>query len=532
MKEIDYRPSQQDDDGYEAFLASVRARFASLTGSAKHVFTTDAEGLMDAFLGSLPTERRQHYTCNACRHFVERFGGIVVIDAGGSQRPVMWDTETAPAMFSGGVEAIDKAVRRAKVTGVFLSDLKDWGQHTTGPWNHLAVRPPLALLCKHDPLKTPGQRMAERREEYGMLQRGLHDFPIGHVRRAKALLETDSLYRGEKVLGVATWLLELHERIASTRDSRARDNLVWLAVASAPPGWCHVRSTMIGTLLEDLGAGLPFDGISRKFKEKMNGLQYQRPQAAPTEGQIDAAEKAIEKLGVTRSLRRRFAKLEDLQTIWTPKTQESQPESHGAGGAFAHLRQPVQPGVIDTGAPPTTMTWVKFAAEVLPKAERIDMLVPYGGQFVAHVTACDPEAPNLLQWNNPVDWYVYQGGSIAERWNLQPGTMTQVTAIALAPHLWPGNPPMPHQQSSVALILAGARDMGYVRGALFFPESLRSDYHAIRAVIEAHSKRGVLGGKDEATACGYNLLRGASWDVVVYVTAGGVRMGYRLDRWD
>lgn len=53
---------------------------------------------------------------------------------------------------------------------------------------------------------------------------------------------------------------------------------------------------MIGTLLDDIASGMSFDSVSRRFAEKMHPLQYQRPQAAPSAGNIAQAEKIVEKL--------------------------------------------------------------------------------------------------------------------------------------------------------------------------------------------------------------------------------------------
>jgi hypothetical protein len=71
---------------------------------------------------------------------------------------------------------------------------------------------------------------------------------------------------------------------------------------------------MIGTLLEDIHVGLPFDDFKAKFAAKMHPLQYQRPQAAPKVGAIAQAEKLVEQLGIVRSLKRRFARLDDLDS--------------------------------------------------------------------------------------------------------------------------------------------------------------------------------------------------------------------------
>ena len=155
----------------------------------------------------------------------------------------------------------------------------------------------------------------------------------------------------------------------------------------------------------------------------MHPLQYQRPQAPSTSGNIAQAEKVISALQAAGALERRFARFEEIQTLWTPQpTPQSQP-----AGVFGHLL----PGVhrdtpMDLGA--QVMTWDKFARTVLPTAERIDYSVPLGREsYAAFVTAVNGDAPPLLQWDreerrNPVSWYVYHGDSPPTQWGLTGGT--------------------------------------------------------------------------------------------------------------
>src|SRR5262249_16422363 len=144
---------------------------------------------------------------------------------------------------------------------------------------------------------------------------------------------------------------------------RTRENLLWLAVATAPAGFCHVRSSVVGSLLEDIQDGKPFDAVKRAFDEKMSPLQYQRPTAPPSDGNIKQAEEPGAKPGSAGALRRRYARLEDLQTIWRPFAEpEATPD-----GVFGHLREKKRDAPLR--ATGSTMTWEKFARTVLPNAE-------------------------------------------------------------------------------------------------------------------------------------------------------------------
>jgi hypothetical protein len=300
---------------------------------------------------------------------------------------------------------------------------------------------------------------------------------------------------------------------------------------------------MIGTLLEDIVSGLPFDTIKSRFDEKMGPLQYQRPQALPSEGAIRRAEEIVEKLGIKDSLPRRFAKLSDIQAFWTPKVGHAV-EPQGAG-VFSHLqaKDQVKPGAIEQ--PATTMTWEKFAKTVLPEALEIECFAPQVGNYFAFVTAQNPDAPPILQWDtpekrNPVSCYVYHGGSYATRWGLPAGYYVPVTAIAHGPHQWndPEGTKFAHQGKRIFFILKGAKDTQYTHSGLFFPECLKNELREVRSVLESYANTGVISGKDEAEACGLTVTANAgrgsneNWGLTLRVRTQHEWLTIKLDRWD
>jgi len=537
--------SPSEDADYKGLCRALKLAFH---GSDGPLFTTDTEGLYDAFLEALPADRRAHYECRSCRSFVERFGGLVQIDAAGVAESAFWGTQFAPNFFDASIHALRRLVARAKVTGVFLSELPVLGVPANespkaegGWWHHMHTTLPSAMLHKHATL-TPFQRMAERKEEYGMLCHGLADFPIEIVRQAHTLLTTGQLFRSEKCIGVAKWLLDLHQMREATKNRVARVNLTWLAVASAPPGFCHVRSSMIGTLLEDIAAGKNFADIKRAFDAKMNPTQYQRPQAAPTDGQLAAAETLVGKLASAGSLARRYARLEEVlpHAIWQPRAaQEGKPTAPRAfGDVFGHLRtKPPAPRPIDV--PAQTMTWAKFQREVLPTAERLEYQTKFSvAAFFAFVTAANPDAPPILQWDredarNPVNHYLYTNGSNPEDWGLASGRWIDVNAVTLQASSWANS--VTRYGDGVYLLLQGCRDQRQRAGLALFPENMRAEYYGVRAAIEAFSRAGTLQGAEQATACGVALQKGASstwWNQTIRVTSRGSVMTYKLDRWD
>lgn len=530
MNEVD---TQRENDGYGELLAGIRQEFDKSTkDGSTPLFTTNTGDLYGLLLDGIPEEARQHYNCNACRHFVNRYGGLVKIDEKtGKQTPVMWP-EKAPAFFSEAVKKIRRKVSAATVTGVFITSERQLGTPVTGSWEHMAVKIPESMV-HHKRLKNAFQEAAEKAEDYGLLASAIGKYRTETVETAVNLLRSEALYRSENVLGMAEWFLEVLQLV---KEKRATRNIIWYKAATAPVGFCHISSNVIGTLLDDIAAGYDFNTVSRKFAEKMNPLQYQRPQAAPSAGNVAQAERIVEKLGIANSLKRRYARLDEIQTIWRPMPIKK--VGGVSAGVFARVatkeQQRETPNAMS--GPTVTITWEKFRRTVLGSARKIEFYVPGKEDcYTAILTAENQEAPPIILWDteenrNPFSWYVYSGGSTPSRWNLLPGYV-EVTGVTLQPNLW--QPGYEYRGASVIFILKGAKDRDRRNtGLALFPEVLKSELHEVRSTIEAYSKSEKLGGADEASACGVRLQKGLNWNARFRVTTDIGTTIYKLDRWD
>lgn len=519
-------PHDHDHD-YSALLIGVRASFDAAARSGAALFLTDVDGLNELYLDSLPSERQVH-NCHCCRRFIGTYGGLVAIMDAGETIPVMWNPDV-PDFYRPAFAAMYARVKRARVTSVFLSKETTWGNPVTGDWSHISVVPPAALVYREGAL-TAGQAMAAAKENLRTVATALSAFTAPMLDQALRLFEGDTLARSEKFIGPVKWLRALQDR----PKGRLGENMLWRAVALAPEGYCHPKASVIGPLLDDIAAGLPFQEIKAKFDAKMAPLLYQRPQGAPSAGNIKAAEALAEKMGIAPALERRFARLDELRTIWTP--DEPRDASAPAGGVFAHLKPKDAAGAVrPIDMPAITMTWDKFNRTILDGAEQMEILIPSAGRFIALTTAVHAAAPPLLKWDrdderNPVAWYVYPHGSPAQQWGLTPHAWAKVNAIVPFPNVW-GSKPMPFIGDGVVLVIEGAIDTRTDCGNALFPETLREEMHAVRSTIEAYSKSAVLGGRAEASACGYDVRKSAA-DCSLRVRVGSAWTAYRIDRWD
>lgn len=521
-----------DDADYRAFLARVQTRFLQCTeDGARPVFLTDAEDLWAVYSDSFTEPvRRQYHNCSLCRRFIKRFGGLAVVEDDGSIRSAIWHEEDVPDEYALAVAGLGKAVRRAKITGPFLSRDAVWGSPESGGWPHFAVTPPVAMRYSGAVL-TPGQAMAQKREDFKTVMHALNEFTQPMIETAVALLKSDHLYSSERLLGQAEWLHKLHvAHAAAIGDGKAA--VVWLATAKAPAGFCHPRSSVIGTLLEDIAAGMEFSLIAKRFADKMHPLRYQRPQALPSAGNIAQAEKLFAQLGLAPALERRIARIDEIPLVWSPKTEESPPPP-ASGGLFSHLAPKKAAQAPSVNIPAITMTLEKFVREVATTADTMEINLGDGNHgFIILTTAVNVDAPKLFQWDHPFSWYVWHGGAPADQYGLATGWL-EVAGITRLPARWNDDGQrFKHHGDGLVLLLAGARETRQA-GAALFPSLLRSELHGVRSTIEAHSKSAQMHGLTEGSAIGYDL-RDASgaYPATVRVTTAGRAQTYMIDRWD
>ena len=502
--------------------------------------TANADKLFDIYLEALPEAGRQSHKCNCCRQFITRFGGLVYIDDNGNTNSALWDDSKVDDFYKEAVARLRCFVEKQDVEGVFVTSQRVLGTPVTGEWTHLNVD--LGKPTHTSRLLSAGQVMAAKKEDRKNVFSVLIDWPIEALDTAVRVLESDTLYRSEKVLGAGLWLRDL-KRKTSSRNPRTNNNLLWLAIALAPDGFCHPRSSMLGTLMEDIIAGLPYDDIAAKFKAKMRPDQYQRPQAAPTGGNIKRAEEIMEKLGLAPSLERRFARLEDITFMHWPRhyvqVEGVETSAPGKQGVFAHLKaKGTAPKVQPVTLPKVTMTWDKFSRTVLPAAELIEFWVPGGNNsFCALTSAVHAEAPPILQWDmedfrQPVAWYQYVGGSAARTWNMTPHSYVKVNCITCAPSHWNPALKITHHDDAMLFILDGARDTNQRVTGCLFPEILKAELREVRATIEAYSQSATLAGREEQSASGIYFSKTGAWNAQVRVTSQGQTAEYVIDRRD
>jgi len=542
-----YQHITNSDAAYAIFERMIADRISSVPASETLYRTTvDPQALWGAYIMGIPQSERQHYNCRCCQAFIQKYGGLIRIDEHGRRSALLWSgPEDVPGFFFASVSALNTLIEESAIEGVFYDEEPVWGQPANfdkkrlKTWSHLHGRPNSYWQNK---LKTASQAMAEKSEEHGMLLRGLDEYPLRIVDEAARVLKSGAMYRSEKATGFIEWLQSVHEA-AVVGNSKAR---LWRAVVMAPTGFCHVKTNVTATLMDDLKhrEGLmsevrpseytkrklandySFEAISKRWAEKLNPLQYQRPQAPPAAGNIAQAEKIVGKLGIERSLERRYATLTDVRRyngiLWEPAANRPEPPA----GVFGHLKpKAAQPSKLIL--PAKKMTWERFESEVLHTADTMEVKLPATGQFYGLLTATHDDAPNLMQWPNPVSWYVWASPTSPGKWGLH-GEYAKVNAVFLGPYDWQERGKFAHQGKRAMFALEGCREDAYSRPGLgLFPEILKNELREVRSTIEAHSRSRQPTGRENGDANGILFVDGGQ---EVEVRVNGTD-SYIIDRW-
>lgn len=493
-------------DHYAQYLSTMQGKLH------QQLFTTDASGLWELYLRLLPESERQHHNCRACRHFIERYGGLVAIENG--NQVSIWNP--GKGIYKKAFAALNDVTERSSVTGVFLSDVAQLGTPMNfddfgNKFSHFAC----GVVVRGNAVATCDQQMAAKKEDHKNVCAALFAFRKQTLEAAVSILRSDLLYRSEKVLGAAEWLLEYYNSGATHR---------WSMIADAPAGFCHPRSSMIGTLLEDLESGMAIETVRARFQEKMDPLKYQRPTAMAPTGAIAAAEKLVAKMGIERSLERRFCRPDEVQAFWKPKQ---------VAGVFGHL---VKQNAMRVTQP---ITWEKFNRDVLPVAQRLELMLTASAMpFCGLLTAVHADAPPIIQWDdatrrNPVSWYCYAHGTTPSQFALQAG-YAEVSMLTCKPSTWnlDEDAMRSHHGAGVIFILKNAKDKNIPQLALF-PEILRTELHSVRSVIEAHNNsKEVSENSQNSQACGIMFAKGSQNAVTLKVHTAAYAAVYKIDRWD
>ncbi|GIF20886.1 hypothetical protein BJ973_001207 [Actinoplanes tereljensis] len=422
---------------FEKFVADVTTRLSAMSKGELFVVGDglDRDSLWLTFLDSFPAgtnlrfRERSEYDCSTCRVFIKHFGNVVEIH--NAQIRTLWSGVSASdPVFSVVAAAMDEFVGTLPLSGIFRSAEAQYGAKTTRAlrdgqvevWNHLYGR-----VEKQHRSTDAGAARGTFDAAVQVFQRGLAELSRPALDTVADLIDDNALYRGAEHSRAVTEFRSLQNRWTQATDGRA------FVFANAMNPAARLRNTVIGTLVQDLSAGVDLEQAVRSFETKVAPQNYQRPTALITPAMVKAAMKTIDELGIEESLQRRFARLSDVSVnnvLWVDNDTQSRMKDGIEGllmqAASARLPDPK----------PQEIPVVAFLKDILPGAESIDLWVAnrHEPHFVSLTTGRHPAAPRLFTWDNDFAWS-YGGNvtdSIKERVKRAGGNVTGKLRVSLS----------------------------------------------------------------------------------------------------
>lgn len=411
---------------FHTFAALVHTRFNRMSEGELFEVDVTPDQLWAAYLAAFPAgtnpifRTNTEHDCSCCRNFIKNLGRVVALSATGARTTVWSDGDTLPAPYNVVARALSDLVMGAKIVSVYRTKERSYGAEQSREllpdgsvhvWKHFHGK----VYPKHYSANADTVR-GQLNTAAQVFKRGLDELRVTDVMQVLQLIDAKALYRGDEHKAAVVEFQKLqHEYKDTPMRSQEREDFVWAKLGSPA---ARFRNTVIGTLVQDLSAGMPLEQAVRAFETKVAPANYKRPTALITPRMIEDAMKTIEDLDLQDSLRRRFANISDVSVnnvLWVDNAVRPQMK----GGLEGLLLSTVKPSTKVSDARATVIGIEEFMADVLPTATSIDLLVQnkHAGNFVSLTANEDDKAARLFKWNNRFAWS-YDGNitdSIRER---------------------------------------------------------------------------------------------------------------------
>ncbi|PRP93629.1 hypothetical protein ENSA7_80570 [Enhygromyxa salina] len=415
---------------FQAFKTAVAKQFERMQRHTLLRATVDKDALWATYLDSFPPgtnelfRERRRYDCSSCRQFIRAVGDVVAIIDG--KLETIWDVRISG--FQPTTDALAALVRDAPVENIFLHYERTAGADKTfeemservHTWHHFFVN----ILEKHvKPRSQIPTALAEPRDLRNVLIRGLGEISVDAIDTVLDLISQNSLYRGEEHKFAVTAFKRLK---AQFEGLPADQQKLFGWTTETPASVAKIRNTSIGTLLVDLSEGRDLNSAVGRFEALVAPANYKRPSALISKGMIEQAKAKLVEMGLSSSLERRHATLEDI-TINNILFADRAAREVINGDVFDEL-------TAATASTPKDLDKIqevpieRFLAEILPRAQSLELLLEnrHASKLVSLIAPVDPTAGGLFKWNNNFSWsYIGElADSIRERVKKAGGNVT------------------------------------------------------------------------------------------------------------
>lgn len=424
---------------FKPFSQAVETQFALMQASGNVLVVVDIEPtvLWSVYLESFPEgtnpifRERTEYDCNCCKNFIRDIGNVVSIGNTGIQ--TIWDVEV-PGYFQQVTDTLADLVRQGKFKSYYIPTETRVGQKTSKDsvnnitWNHFYATNTQSSIVKN---LDKGSFLSELHSTRDVFKRGLETLSLDASETVLELINQGSLYRGNEHKTQVENFISLKKEFDKLSTPLEKEIFIW-STAKKKRSTVRFRSSVIGTLVEDISQGKDLEQAVKSFENKVAPSNYRRTTAIISKGMIEQAQKTIKDLGLEDSLIRRYATPTDLTVNNILFSSTIKPTLN----VFEDLIVSSQKTAPKQLSKIEEISIDKFISDVLPSAEKLEVLFSnkHVNNLVSLVAPAHPENKNLFKWGNPFSWS-YTGDitdSIQERVKAAGGTIKAPLRVSLA----------------------------------------------------------------------------------------------------
>ncbi|MBD9511557.1 hypothetical protein IB265_32905 [Ensifer sp. ENS10] len=397
-------------DKFPQFAKAVKEKFDILSDKELYVVDVERDEMFDLYLASFPEGTnpifrvRTEHDGSYDRAFIRNVGHVVSLEGGRIQTIWSFPANALPYPYDVVAKALDERVKSRAVKSLFRTVERSIGHApnheiidgVTHRFTHFQ-----ASIADRHRSSTPDADRGKATTNLGVFRRGLETLSIGNIEQVLELIEGNALYRGAEHKRA----VEAFKKLSMEYPRRApeADKAVFLWLNYNNPA-ALFRNTVIGTLVDDLSAGVELEAAVRSFEKKVAPENYKRTTSLITPKMIEQAVDKLKELGLESAVERRFAKLSDVSVnnvLFVDNSVAPQMKDGLTGLLMTSAKS--TPVDIKKAMP---ITVDEFFENVVPNARGIKVLVQnkHMANFMSLTAPVDPDAGKLFKWDNQFAW--------------------------------------------------------------------------------------------------------------------------------
>lgn len=402
---------------FKQFKNLLSNNFEELTKESSHLFEVDVDkdDMWNLYLDSFKPEynqifrERREHDCSCCRQFIKNIGNAVVIKD--NEVKTIWDFETGSDEYQPVIDAMKKYIESKVVTEVYFSPTQNVGidknfeQTENGKvyeWNHLYLQLPNKFVNKTG--RTMGDIKGDFRDVRNVFKRSLDEITEDSVLTVLELINSNTLYKGAEWKNQLTEFAK-HKRAYSKLNVQEKELYVWEQSVKVGAVIGKIRNHSIGTLLVNISESMELDLAVKKYEQIVAPSNYKRPKAIFTKKMLEDAQKTIESLGYMDSLKRRYAKVDDITVNNILFANRDTMKKIENKSVFDEM-------ISDVKSSPKKFSKVeevavdKFIKDILPSAKEVEIMFEnkHSQNMVSLIAPEIKDSKTMFKWDNNFSW--------------------------------------------------------------------------------------------------------------------------------